>query len=202
MSLTFQIKSKYNLSVCTAKLKESRNFNILNTNTQNLIKMSASKKVNGYNSFDYSKNNSFHKTNDCACKQIIINIFSLSAKTRVCSVVSVFNFLRQKKYFVFQSNRKRKNSSNVSKSGKIQKTDTNQVPGNVVEKDDASDDGGHGAMDEDQDVEDVEEELKTSGSFNMKKFREKLKSGDFITGKKYIFAFVERRSIFLSLFCL
>lgn len=36
---------------------------------------------------------------------------------------------------------------------------------------------------EDQDVEDIEEELKTSGSFNMKKFREKLKSGDFITGK-------------------
>lgn len=35
----------------------------------------------------------------------------------------------------------------------------------------------------DNDVEDVEEELKTSGSFNMKKFREKLKSGDFVTGK-------------------
>jgi len=36
---------------------------------------------------------------------------------------------------------------------------------------------------QDQDVEDVEEELKTSGSFNMKKFREKLKTNDFITGK-------------------
>lgn len=66
-------------------------------------------------------------------------------------------------------------------NGKIQKTD--QVSNNIAEsRDDASDDDNHGTT-EDQDVEEVEEELKTSGSFNMKKFREKLKSGDFITGK-------------------
>lgn len=66
-------------------------------------------------------------------------------------------------------------------NGKIQKTD--QVSNNIAEsRGDASDDDNHGTT-EDQDVEEVEEELKTSGSFNMKKFREKLKSGDFITGK-------------------
>lgn len=68
-------------------------------------------------------------------------------------------------------------------NGKIQKTD--QVSSNIVEnRDDASDDDNHGTTEEqEQNVEDIEEELKTSGSFNMKKFREKLKSGDFITGK-------------------
>lgn len=44
-----------------------------------------------------------------------------------------------------------------------------------------------GIVTQDQEVEDVEEELKTSGSFNMKKFREKLKSNDFITGRWNLF---------------
>ncbi|KAG4069732.1 hypothetical protein HA402_008570 [Bradysia odoriphaga] len=75
-----------------------------------------------------------------------------------------------------KSNRKRKHSDKIIENGKIRKTD--QVSHNNVENgNDASD--HEIAVDPDVE-EEVEEELKTTGSFNMKKFREKLKSGDFI----------------------
>lgn len=70
---------------------------------------------------------------------------------------------------------------------------------NTVEnREDASDDGVQGIV-EDQHVEDIEEELKTTGSFNMKKFREKLKSGDFITGMPFVW-FIDSKFNFFLLF--
>lgn len=63
------------------------------------------------------------------------------------------------------------------------KTDAIRVSDNTVEN---REDGSDDAVLDDPDVEDIEEELKTTGSFNMKKFREKLKTGDFITGKNSV----------------
>lgn len=103
-------------------------------------------------------------------------------KTNILLPIPIFirNYITTtSKLFNFQSNRKRKHSANLIQNGKVQKTETNQV---LESQEDASDNADQEVM-EDQDVEDIEEELKTSGSFNMKKFREKLKSGDFITGK-------------------
>lgn len=77
-------------------------------------------------------------------------------------------------------NRKRKNlTTNVIQNGKTQKVSAHQVGGSIDESvDERSIDPTLELVDQDE----IEEELKTSGSFNMKKFREKLKSGDFITG--------------------
>lgn len=89
-------------------------------------------------------------------------------------------------YINLQFQRKRKNSSKSIQNGKIQKTDGNQGAGNIDE-----------SMEDEmiqtgmltQEQEDIEDELKTSGSFNMKKFREKLKTNDFITGKLSVVKF-------------
>lgn len=79
-----------------------------------------------------------------------------------------------------QSNRKRKHSDRIVENGKIRKTELVEHNNDV---ENGHDDASDHEIAEDPDVEEVEEELKTTGSFNMKKFREKLKTGDFIAGE-------------------
>ncbi|KAJ6645200.1 Nucleolar pre-ribosomal-associated protein 1 [Pseudolycoriella hygida] len=80
-----------------------------------------------------------------------------------------------------KANRKRKHTSNWNKNGKVKKICSNQDSGSVIGSDGGTPDQVEHEIIEDNNVEEVEEELKTSGSFNMKIFRTKLKSGNYIT---------------------